>query len=235
MSETHDITFGGKRIEFQLRHSTRKTLGITVRSDASVMVTAPLDAELETVKSKVRKRAVWIRRQQQFFADFLPTLPARRFVSGETHCYLGRQYRLKVVEAAKPSVKLKGRFLCVQTPRKRDTDHVRTLVRGWYLSHAEDRFGRSLADGVKRLGGRVAAPRMLLRRMPQRWGSWTKRGVVYLNPELILAPPSCIDYVVTHELCHAVHGNHGKKFYELLRRVMPDWKTRKARLERVVN
>lgn len=228
----HAVIFGRDKIEFQLRRSSRKTLGITVRPDASVTVTAPLRAELDTVKRRVRKRAVWIRRQQRSFAGYVPTLPPRRFVSGETHRYLGRQYRLKVVEAAPPDVKLRGKFIWVQTPRKGDTARVRTQVRGWYLRHAEERFARSLAEGVKRLGGRVSAPRMLLRRMPKRWGSWTKRGVVYLNPELILAPPSCIDYVVTHELCHLVHGNHGKRFYALLRRVMPDWELRKSRLER---
>ena len=57
-------------------------------------------------------------------------------------------------------------------------------------------------------------------------------GVIYLNPELVLAPPSCIDYVVTHELCHLVHGHHGREFYALLRRAMPDWEERKRRLER---
>jgi predicted metal-dependent hydrolase len=232
MNEAHHIIFGGTRIEFCLRHSTRKTLGITVRPDTSVMVTAPLRAELDTIKRKVRKRAVWIRRQQRYFAGYLPTLPPRRFVSGETHRYLGRQYRLKVVEAAPPDVKLRGKFIWVQTPRKGDRARVRALVRGWYLRHAEARFARSLAEGVKRLGGRVSAPRLLLRRMPKRWGSWTKRGVVYLNPELILAPPSCIDYVVTHELCHLVHASHGRAFFALLQKAMPDWVERKARLEK---
>jgi predicted metal-dependent hydrolase len=111
---------------------------------------------------------------------------------------------------------------------------VRKLVQSWYLTHAKERLARSFAESTARLGTRLAnPPRMQLRRMPKRWGSWTRRSGVWLNPELVMAPASCIDYVVTHELCHAVHGNHGKKFYELLRRVMPDWEMRKARLERV--
>ena len=57
--------------------------------------------------------------------------------------------------------------------------------------------------------------------------------MIYLNPELVLAPASCIDYVVTHELCHLVHAAHGQEFYALLRRVMPDWEERKERLEQV--
>jgi predicted metal-dependent hydrolase len=236
MNKQHEITFGGGQIGFGLRRSRRRTLAITVRPDLSVLVTAPKKAAVETVMAKIRKRAVWIRRQQRFFGEFLPQTPPRRYLSGETHRYLGRQYRLKVVEANTAEVKLRGRFIWVHTPRKADTARVRKLVQGWYLAHAKERLARSFAESAARLGTRLAnPPRMQLRRMPKRWGSWTRRGGIWLNPELVTTPASCIDYVVTHELCHAVHGHHGKRFYELLRRVMPDWETRKARLERVAN
>ena len=155
------------------------------------------------------------------------------YVSGETHRYLGRQYRLKVVEAATADVKMRGRFIWVQTQRKGDTARVRELVEAWYLAHAKERLDRSFSESLARLGTRLAnPPRMQVRRMRKRWGSWTRRSGVWLNPELVKTPSSCMDYVVTHELCHAVHGNHGRKFYELLQRVMPDWENRKARLER---
>lgn len=231
----HEVEFGSERIEFRLRKSKRKTLAITVRPDTSVLVTAPHGADLEAVKTKVRQRAVWIRRQRRFFERFLPPMPPRRYVGGETHRYLGRQYRLKVVEGAKGSVKLKGRFIWVETPHRSDTDRVRRMVEAWYLEHARAAFARSLESCLPGLHGRVSGtPRLHLRRMPKRWGSWTRRGAIYLNPELVRAPASCIDFVVTHELCHLVHGNHGKEFYALLRKTMPDWESRKARLESIM-
>jgi hypothetical protein len=236
MSKTYEIKFGGGLIAFRLRRSNRRTLAITVEPDLGVVVTAPHVAALETVLVKVRKRAVWIKRQQRYFSEFLPQTPPRRYVSGETHRYLGRQYRLKVVEAPTAEVKLRGRFIWVQTPRKADATRVRKLVQDWYLAHAKERLARSFAESIARLGMRLPnPPRMQVRRMRKRWGSWTGRSGVWLNPELVTAPASCIDYVVMHELCHAVHGNHGKQFYELLRRVMPDWEMRKARLEKVAN
>ena len=100
----HLVAFGNEKIVFRLRRSKRKTLGITVEPDMSVLLTAPRGADLEKVKANVRKRAVWIRRQCMFFERFLPQLPPRRHVSGETHRYLGRQYRLKVIEGADESV-----------------------------------------------------------------------------------------------------------------------------------
>ena len=226
------MAFGGGFVEYQLRRSKRKTLAITVRPDASVLVTAPGGAGLEAVAARVRKRAVWIRRQQAYFTRFLPKLPPRQYVSGETHRYLGRQYRLKVVRGPDEGVKLKGRFIWVETARPERRGRVRGLVEAWYVLHARVRFRRSLAECLGRFRGLVHEPRLLLRRMPKRWGSWTPRGSIYLNPELVLAPASCIDYVVTHELCHLAHEGHGRAFYELLRRVMPDWEERKDRLER---
>jgi predicted metal-dependent hydrolase len=229
----HSVLFGGERIAFRLRRTNRRTLAITVQPDLGVLVTAPKKAALETVLGKMRRRAGWIRRQQRFFREFLPQTPPRRYVSGETHRYLGRQYRLKVVEAGESGVKLAGRFIWVHIPNKHDRERVRKLVEAWYLAHAKERFARSVAESAARLGTRLATPpRMRLRRMPKRWGSWTWRGVIYLNPELIKSPGSCIDYVVTHELCHLVHGHHGPAFYALFSRVMPDWEQRKRRLER---
>ncbi len=228
----HEVSFGMGRIEFRLRRTARRTLAITVKPDASVVVTAPRGVRIEAVKARLRKRAMWIRRQQEYFSRFLPKLPPRRYVSGETHRYLGRQYRLKVVEGPGEAARLQGKFIEVETARKGDTDQVRRLVEAWFVVHARLRFARSLAECLARFHGRVGTPELRLRRMPKRWGSWTPRGVVYLNPVLVLAPASCVDYVVTHELCHLTHAGHGREFYELLRRVMPDWEERKDRLER---
>ncbi|HEX3625583.1 MAG TPA: SprT family zinc-dependent metalloprotease [Verrucomicrobiae bacterium] len=231
----HNLIWGGARIVFQLWRTDRRTLAITVRPDMMVLVTAPRGATLEKVMEKVRKRARWIRRQLRFFQEFLPQTPPKKYLGGETHRYLGRQYRLKVVKAERPGVMLKGRFIWVETSQKNGAFQVRELVRAWYLARARERFSRSLVEGVARLGKRLAVtPRVQIRSMPKRWGSWTRRGVVLLNPELVKAPVACIDYVVTHELCHSVHKHHSNAFYTLLRRVMPDWETRKMRLERAL-
>lgn len=228
----HEVGFGRGRIEFRLKRTRRRTLAITVKPDASVAVTAPRGVGVEAVKERVRKRAMWIRRQQEYFCRFLPKLPPRRYVSGETHRYLGRQYRLKVVDGPGETTKLRGKFIVVETARKDDTGRIRRLVYDWYGIHAKERFARSLAECLPRFHGRVGTPEIRLRRMPKRWGSWTPKGIIYLNPELVLAPSSCIDYVVTHEVCHLVHASHGPKFYLLMQRVMPDWQQRKERLER---
>jgi hypothetical protein len=75
----------------------------------------------------------------------------------------------------------------------------------------------------------------IFRSMPRRWGSWSRSGRISLNPDLIRAPTACIDYVITHELIHLIHPHHGPAFYELLETLMPDWRSRKQRLERTLS
>jgi predicted metal-dependent hydrolase len=230
---THAISFGKENIGFSLKRSDRRTLAITVRPDTSVVVTAPKKAAIQTIKAKVRKRVVWILRQRAFFEEYLPPVLPRHYIGGETHRYLGRQYRLKIAEGTKESVTLNRPHICIAVRNKKDTNRVKRLVDTWFTARARIAFERSLVACLPTVRAHVTStPKLLLRRMPKRWGSWTKRGAIYLNPELVKAPRSCIDYVITHELCHLVHGNHGEDFYNLLRRVMPDWEERKARLER---
>lgn len=233
-SSIYSVSFGQHVINFSLKYSNRKTLAISVLPDLSVSVTAPLGKDIAAIKTKVRHRAAWILRQQEHFKKFLPSTPPRRFVSGETHYYLGKQYRLKVIQAEKEVVKLKGGLISVWARNRKDSGRIKELVNHWLLTHAKIRFQQSLAKCWEKFRKyKVARPELRVRRMVRRWGSFNPRGVVYLNPELIKAPSHCIDYVVTHELCHLRYSDHSKSFYHLLSRVMPDWREHKARLERV--
>jgi hypothetical protein len=149
-AELNHLQFGEQRIEYRVVRRQRKTLEIAVNPDASVVITAPMDASIEAIEQKLRKRAAWVTRQQRYFTQFLPRTPERSFIAGETHLYLGRQYRLKLVPHVRQSVKLTRGFIVVQTLRPSRTDITRDLVEGWYRGVAGDRA---------QLRGRVAAMR----------------------------------------------------------------------------
>ncbi|MBP7152658.1 MAG: M48 family metallopeptidase [Paludibacteraceae bacterium] len=230
---TTHIQFGSKQIDFKLEYSNRKTLGITVTSDMNVKVTAPAGSQLEMIKEKLRKKAPWIIRQQSFFLSFHPKTPARKFIAGETHFYLGRQYLLKINIGKAETIKLKGKYLEVSTP---DKSRVKHLVEEWYLNHARLRFAsiaQPLIDTFKKY--KVHPSSIVLREMPTRWGSCTPKGKIILNPELIKAPKPCIEYVIIHELCHLVHHDHTQKFIDLQTKEMPDWERWKNKLEKLLS
>ncbi len=226
------IQFGSKQIDFDLQYSNRKSLGITVTPDLDVLVKAPVNTALEKVKEKLRKKAPWIIRQQSFFLSFHPKTPARKFKGGETHLYLGRQYRLKIINARQEAVKLKGKFIEVKTPSH---SRVKQLVNDWYLENARTKFSiiaKPLIDKFKR--HKVEPSSIVLRDMPTRWGSCTPKGKIILNPELIKAPKGCIEYVIVHELCHLIHHDHTQRFIDLQSREMKDWEKWKTKLEKLL-
>jgi predicted metal-dependent hydrolase len=198
----------------------------------TVEVKAPKGKTLAQVKARVERRAAWIARQLQHFRQSPPVLPKRRYVNGETHVFLGRQYRLKLHSADRNLVKLIGRYLHVCTPTPRDTDRVRTLIEEWYRERAKQLLHRHVQQcyqHVKRFG--IPSPTIRLKKMHKRWGSCTCTANITLNSELIKAPSQCIDYVIVHELCHLrVHG-HNDRFFRLLTACMPDWQRRKRRLD----
>ena len=226
------IQFGSKKIEFMVEYSTRKTLGITVTPDLDVLVKAPVDSTLDKIKEKLLKKAPWIIKQQSFFLSFQPKTPPRRYVGGETHLYLGRQYLLKIESGKMDSVKLKGKYLEVKTL---DKSKVERLVKAWYLLHAKSKFqeiAQPLIDRFKKYN--VEPDSIVFRDMPTRWGSCTPKGKIILNPELIKAPKGCIEYVIIHELCHLIYHDHTRKFIELQTKEMPDWERWKMKLENLL-
>jgi predicted metal-dependent hydrolase len=229
---TSAIQFGSKQIDFHLEYSNRKTLGITVKPDLSVLVKAPAGTSLEKVKEKLRKKASWIIRQQSFFLYFHPRTPARKFISGETHLYLGRQYRLKIIQNNFESVKLKGKYIEATVT---DKTRVKQLVGDWYLHNAKSKFktiAQPLIDNFKMYN--IEPSSIVLRNMPTRWGSCTPKGKIILNPELIKAPKGCIEYVIIHELCHLVYHDHTQKFIDLQTKEMKDWEKWKMKLEKLL-
>lgn len=226
------ILFGSRTIDFRLEFSDRKTLGITVTPEMEVLVKAPSTATIEKVKEKVRKKAPWIIKQQSYFLSFQPRTTIRKYISGETHLYLGRQYRLSVRIDHEESVKLNGKYLIVSVHEK---SRVEEVLSDWYLQQARTKLYSIAQPLIERFRKYDVAPSsIVLLNMPKRWGSCTPKGKIILNPELIKAPRSCIEYVIIHELCHLVHHDHTQKFVSLQTNEMKDWEKWKMKLEKLL-
>lgn len=232
--ETLTLDYGKAIIEFRLRRRARKTLSISVAPDLGVEVVAPIDAPLERIFEKVRKRAAWIQKQIRFFSQFQPRTPERTYVSGETHLYLGRQYKLKVVPHIEQQVKLYRGCIIVQSHKPTNSALTKAAVENWYDDRARLKFRERLLFCQKRFPtpDEYEPKWIIVRHLKRRWGSMTPDKKLILNRSLIRASVDSIDYVITHELCHIQHEHHGPEFYELFGRVMPDWERRKIKLER---
>lgn len=228
------VSYGQSRFDVKISYRDLDRLTVNVHPDQTVTAVAPSGQPWDRIQARLEARAGWIAKQVRHFEQFKPSPVPRRYVSGESVLYLGKQYRLRVRKADKDTVRLIGPYLLVQT---RDTEaaKVKSLVQAWYRGRANEvlrvRLNRCL-ERTSSLG--LAEPQLCLRRMRTRWGSCTASGTVALHPDLVMVPSQCIDYVIVHELCHRKVLRHDQRFYRLLDRYQPDWKARKARLDQFV-
>lgn len=230
------VQWGEVQIAYRYRFSSSRVLNMSVHPDLSVDVVAPEGTPLEVIRAKVRKRGAWIANARRAFMRFHPLQPPRQYVPGETHRYLGRQYRLRIVEGFQESVALQRGYIEVTTARRPSPAVLRPLVLEWYEERAREILRQQFDACHQRAAPcGVQRPRLVVRSMATRWGSCSKSGQVTLNPELVKAPKDCIDYVITHELCHLVEHSHGPRFWMLLAQLMPDWQERRERLNRIAD
>jgi len=235
MAESAELIarWGEMVLPFSVKRSDRRTLRIVISPDGSVAAYVPDHATDDEIVARVSRRGGWIKRELLRCERWRPRTPTRQYVSGETHLFLGKQYRLIVTNEGAPNVRLDGDRIVLAVRHNSEFVHRKTLLRHWYGLQSHRVFRERLeatAPPFLRMG--VARPRLIIRAMSQRWGSFTSKGNLVLNSELVQASPHLIDYVIAHELAHALHPDHGHDWQDLLTQVMQDWRRRKDDLER---
>lgn len=229
--------YGDQAIVFSLVRTARSSLEIAVDDNGQVRVTAPETAPAGEVIRRVARRGRWITDQRRYFEQFRPRTPTRAWLPGETHLYLGRQYRLRIgdPDAPDPRVRLVRGFFLIDGVVFGDADTTEAVVRAWYRNRATEVFSRRLPGCIRRFSDTDVTPTsMRVREMTTRWGSMSPGGVLSLAPGLVRAPTDAIDYVITHELAHRIESHHGPAFWRLLDDVLPDHERLKTRLERAL-
>lgn len=182
------------------------------------------------MRKRIEARRPWIVRQLREF-ETLPSLPPPRFVAlAKAFCTLADSIdcESKRVGATLHCTPDAFAYACM---RERASRVVRRALESWYGARAREVLVRRL----KRLQSEVPllatpVPQVRVRRMTRRWGSCTAHGVITLNPALVQAPPSCVDYVIAHQLVHLMEPGHTPRFFRLMTRAMPDWRDPQRRL-----
>ena len=217
------VECNGMAIPFMYCRSRRRTLGMTVRPDKSVVVRVPLRTSLEDIRDFVSRRGAWIAKVWREFDSRLP-VPSQVYESGAIFWFQGRGCALTLVQAAAESVVLRGNLLVVAAQDELDALDIRRLIDAWYRDQAQNIFREREIECHRRMEAEgFPIPPIVIRPMKSRWGSYSYRtGRITLNLNLIKAPLACLDYVIIHELCHMKLRHHGPAFWRFVERYVPD-------------
>jgi predicted metal-dependent hydrolase len=218
MSET--ITVADLTFEV-IRSNRRKTAEISLERDGQLVVRAPSTASVDAILRFAQAKRSWVYEKQARRLMLVGSPPRREFVAGEGFPYLGRTYRLALVDEQEVPISLReGRFRL----RRRDVPRGRAVMVGWYTSRGQAWLGRRVAGWAERMG--TAAVGVRVRDLGYRWGSCGAAGLNF-HWAVIGLPPGIVDYVIVHELAHLEHPHHGQSFWGAVARALPDHEARK--------
>ena len=212
-------------LDFELRRSNRrKTVGITVDRGGELILYAPEDCPLDIIRETVNEKRFWIYTKLAQKEMLLSPGRKREFVSGEGFLYLGRSYRLRLVQAKHGQAPLRLFQGWFEFDRRELGDAKSHFIR-WYINHAKPWLERRIGLYENRIG--VTPNGINITELGSRWGSCSRNGKLNFHWRTILLPPRIVEYVIVHELIHLIEPHHTTEFWILLERTMPDFPVRK--------
>lgn len=216
-------------MDYEIKRSKRKTLAILVHRDQRVSIRAPFSCKDEEIALFFAKHQNWVAKKLEQSQQY-PGLPESQYQCSGTAWLLGEAVTIIISEATINRINHeKNQFLLLQK-HPEDTDKTRCLVVRWKRNFAEKLYTERLLFWSKQFPSPLPEYHLRLRKMKRQWGNCNHQGVITINSQLVRYPLTCIDYVLVHELTHLKHLHHGKAFYRLLEKVMPDWRQQKTLL-----
>jgi predicted metal-dependent hydrolase len=206
-----------------VKHSAnRKTMQLTVNRDSSLLLTAPPFVQNDVLEGFVRSKLSWVYQKLAEKSLMQKKIRPKQFVQSEGFLYLGRSYRLNIVEQQDLPLKFyQGRFHL----SKDYTADARKHFIDWYVAKGVKWLEAKASEFKSRLGVDYSAVKV--RDLGYRWGSCGKGQVLYFHWKTILLPAKIAEYVVVHELSHLIEPSHSAEFWLCFERAMPDYKERK--------
>src|SRR6266404_2307211 len=219
--ETNQITVSGLKNSIVRKAIKNLHLGV-YPPRGRVRVAAPLAVTDDAVRLAVIGKLGWIKRQQSKFKA-QPRQSEREMVSGESHYFLGRRYRLRVIQKDKgpANVVLRNRSTIeLQVPAESSATQREQVLQRWYRQQLRILIPPLLEKWEYKLGVEVGDWR--IKKMKTKWGACTaKARRIWLNLELAKKPVQCIEYIIAHELAHLIERHHNDRFVSIMDKHLP--------------
>ena len=201
----------------QIIRTKRRTIALIINTEGKLIIRAPLRATQKQIEYVVEQKMGWIKVKQEqvrtAYAHFAP----KEFVNGEEFLYMGKVYRLAIVDGPDQPLHLTDQFYLSRT----SLAHAETIFKRWYIAQAK----RVITERGKVYAARnhFEYRRIKITQAQTRWGSCSSSGNLNFSWRLVMAPLQVIDYVVVHELVHLHEKNHSQRFWDRVKTILPGY------------
>ncbi len=205
----------------KLIRSKRRTIGLQIASDATLIVRVPKSAKMDEIEKVIAKHGEWIRKKKEQVLTEYKIIPIRQFVEGEGIPYLGANYRLHLTAAPTDILRLNDAFYLSEKYQH----FAKKVFTQWFKNQAQVIIKQRVECYAARLGLKYG--RIRITNAARRWGSCSHKGNLNFAWRLVLAPIEAIDYVVAHEVVHLEIKNHSKRFWDKVESIYPGYKVQR--------
>lgn len=221
-----------KDITYEIVRSRRSTADIVIERDGRVLVRAPETIPDERIEDIIEAKRYWIYKNLAEWRDLNATRLLREYRNGEGFLYLGRSYRLLLVANQGEALQLKSGRFCLRRDLvdKGDVPAAKAAFRDYYVARGLERLTRRVKYYAPKVG--VNPHAIKVRDLGNRWASCSPQGNLAFHWKCMMAPPTIIDYIVLHELCHFHHLDHTTAFWNEVDKIMPAYAERKEWLRK---
>lgn len=229
----HYIVLEGNNIEYSLIRKKVSHINLSIRTNGKLVVSAHLYTPLEDIRNFLFSKSDWIlnnllQLQQKQVQGWYP----ENFTTGETLTLLDKEYQLIVQQSKEENIYTAANFIHIDVKNIENTTRKSRMFSAWLKNYTMQKFDALLLDLVPLMKKHdILTPQLKIRKMSSRWGSCQPTNkVIILNSALIHTPPSCVQYVMIHELVHLRYRYHKEPFYDLLSTMLPTWREQRRLL-----
>ena len=218
------LNYNNEIIEVNIERTSRRTLSVSIKEDASILVKAPKFLTDTKIRELLDKKADWIIEKRNIVKREQKNKIKRELTNGATLPYLGKEYPMEIVSAKKSSVELMTEGKIIIKTSKDEKEDIQKLLKKWYKKQTKEITTKRIAYYTPIIN--VTVTSIDIKSRKKEWGSCDNHGNITFNWKLAMAKPEAIDYVVAHELCHRKHMDHSKQFWKEVEKYIPDYKER---------
>lgn len=214
-------------LDINVIRSKRKTISIYIERDGSVTARVPDHLDESELSSDISAKEYLIHKHIAEWTSLNESKVLREYVNGQSFLYLGRNYRLRLIDEESRAVILKnGRFLLSKSHKTQAKEYFKQF----YKSKLIEKLDTILPSYESQMALKAKSVKVM--DLQGRWASCTTEGNLNFNWKCAMAPIEVIHYIVVHELAHLKVPNHSPAFWNEVDKILPNYDNQKAWLQK---